>query len=197
MTPVSMTTMTPVTRWVFTLLSGALLGVAGCTETSAGSPLPTSTTGSGQTVGSSPSSSDDAAAKLAAIEPCTLLTQAELDQYGLRKRDSGNVAGARTCSWTHPTDENGKGGFNIMPGIWDQQGLKDINSSGYSVAEKQLGRHPARQLRQIGSNGCAVVIGVTDSARVDVTASGDPGQGCVLADQFAKLIEPRLPGGDG
>ena len=185
------------TRWAFALLATALLGLAGCTNSSTGSPLPTSSTEDGQTVSSGPSTStENAAVKLAAIDPCSLLTQAQLDQHGLRKQSSGNVAGARDCAWNRRVDENGKGGFTVGPAIWDHQGLKDINTDGQIVTDTPtIGKHQARQAKQANGDACFVAIGVTDSSRVDVVASGDPGQGCVLANQFAKLIEPQLPGG--
>lgn len=183
--------------WVGALLAVTLLGVSGCTAMSAGNPLPPKSTEGGPTTPTTggASSTSDAAATLAAIDPCSLLTQTQLDQYGLRRRDSGDVAGARTCSWDHPADVQGKGSFNLKPGIWDRQGLKDINTRGYSLADVVIGRHQARQAAQAGGNGCFIAIGVTESSRVDVAASGDPGQGCVLANQFATLIEPQLPGG--
>jgi uncharacterized protein DUF3558 len=187
--------MASMTRGTIALLAAVLLAVAGCTNDSAGSPLPTGSPEGGQTVSSRPpTSSDNVAAKLAAIDPCSLLTQAELDQYGLQRRHAGDLAGSRHCSWGHLPDENGEGGFVVGAAIWDRQGLKDINESGYSVTDAAIGKRQARQAAQNGGNGCFVAIGVSDSSRVDVTASGDPGQGCVLANRFAELIEPRLPG---
>ena len=176
-------------------LAIVLLGVAGCSNTSAGSPVPTSPAGGSQTVSNPSTSTEDAAARLAALDPCTLLTKAQLDQYGLGKQESGNLAGARTCSWIHPSGENGTDGFSLTPAIWDRQGLRDMNTNGYSVTDVVVGNHQARQAAQIGGIGCFVAIGVTDSSRVDVISSSDPEHSCVLANQFAKLIEPRLPGG--
>jgi Protein of unknown function (DUF3558) len=183
-----------VTRWTFALLVAAL-GLSGCTTTSTGSPLPTRSTTGGQTTSNSSTTSDDAAAKLASIDPCTLLSQAQLGQYGLSKHDSGDLAGSRHCAWAHLVDASGKGGYVVGAAIWDQQGITDVNADGYSITDVVTGRHQARQGEQTGGDGCFVAIGVTDSTRVDVVASGDPGQGCTLANQFAKLIEPRLPGG--
>lgn len=176
-----------------------MLGASGCTGHSAGDPLPASHTGGGQTSSSLPPSSDNAANKLAAVDPCTLLTQAQLDQYGLHKRDAGTLVGARICSWAHPTDENGKNGFNLKPAIWDQQGFKDINAEGQIVTDvPTIGRHQVRQAKQANGDACFVSISVTDSSRVDVVvASNSSDESCGLANQFAKLIEPRLPGGAG
>lgn len=190
-------TSAPLTRWAFALLVTVLLGTTGCTNSSTGSPLPTSPAEGSKTVSGSPSTSmENAAAKLAATDPCTLLTQAQLDQYGLQKRDSGNLAGARVCSWTHPTDKQGTGGYNLKPAIWDQQGIKDINTEGYIVSDTvAIGRHQARQVKQINGDVCAMGIGVTSSSRVDVVVAGDSDESCGLANQFAKLIEPKLPGG--
>ena len=185
------------TRWVFALLA-ATLGVPGCTSTSTGSPLPNDPTGTEQTLSSPATSVGDAAADLAAIDPCTLLTQAQLDQFGLHKRDSGDLAGARQCTWGRAVDRNGKGGFVVGPAIWDNQGLKDINTDGQIVTDVMtVGKHQARQAKQINGNACFVAIGVTDSSRVDVVVAGSPDESCKLANEFAKLIEPQLPGGSG
>jgi hypothetical protein len=141
-------------------------------------------------------SGDGASAELAAIDPCTLLTQAQLDQYGLSKRDSGSLAGARQCTWGRMVDANGKGGYAVGPAIWDHQGLKDINTDGQIVTDGlSVGKHPARQAKQANGNACFVAIGVTESSRVDVVVAGSPDEACGLANQFAKLIEPQLPGG--
>jgi hypothetical protein len=185
--------MTSVNRWLPALLAVALVGVPGCTTTVAGNPRSAAQREAGHTASGSQTSQDNAAARLAAIDPCSLLSPAQLDQYGLRKRDSGSLAGARTCSWGHAVGANGKGGFVVGPAIWDGQGIRDLNTNGYSVTDVAVGKHPARQAAQPGGDGCFVAIGVTDSARVDVIASGDPGQACDLANQFAKLIEPQLP----
>ena len=183
------------TRWAFALLA-ATLGVSGCTSTSTGSPLPTDPTGTGQTLSSPAASAGNAAAELAAVDPCTLLTQAQLDQFGLHMRDSGDLGGARQCSWGRAIDTNGKGGFVVGPVIWDNQGLKDINTDGQIVTDGMtVGRHQARQAKQAEGLACFVAIGVTDSARVDIVVAGSPDEQCGLANQFAKLIEPRLPGG--
>jgi hypothetical protein len=171
----------------------ALLAVlSGCATSTEGSPLPTTSTASSTT--GNPVGDVDAAAKLAAMDPCSLLSQAQIDQYGLRKKDEGNLVGARQCTWSHPSDEHAKGGYAIGPAIWDHQGLRDINTKGYTVADQSIGRHQARQAQQTLGDACFVAIGVTESARVDVVVSGEPGTACPLANQFATLIEPLLPG---
>src|SRR5262249_35187963 len=101
----------------------------------------------------------------------------------------------RTCQWNRKVDENGKGGFSVGPAIRDHQGLKDINTEGYTVSDVMtIGRHQARQLK--GGGLCALVIGVTESSRVDVGVTGRADDDlCGLVNQFATLIESKLPGG--
>jgi hypothetical protein len=188
------------TRWPHAVVTAvfamsALLGLAGCDTSIDGNPQPVSTTSSTQPPVNNPVGERDAAAKLAAIDPCTLLTPAQIDQYGLRKKEVGELAGARQCGWSHPSDDHGKGGYAVGPAIRDHQGLRDINTDGYTMTDQPVGRHQGRQAQQDGDAGCLVSIGVTESARVDIAAAGEPGTACQVANQFATLMEPLLPGG--
>lgn len=184
-------------RWprVVSLVMFMLLVVAGCTMSTVGSPQPISATSSARPTVSRPAGEPDVATNLAVINPCALLTQAQIDQFGLRKTDDGDLAGARQCSWTHPSDKHARGGYAVGPAIWDHQGLKDINANGYMVTDRPIGRHEGRQARQIDGDGCFISIGVANSARVDVVVVGEPGTACRVANEFATLMEPLLPGG--
>jgi hypothetical protein len=171
----------------------ALLGVAACTTSMTGSGSP-ATAGSTQS-GGGPTSSGPA---LASIQPCNLLSSDIVNQDQLGTPTPGNEGGARGCSWQNTTANNGDG-YAVGVDIRDSQGIKDINSAGYTVTSNNIGSHPGRQLQSTQSGTCIVVIGVTSSSRVDmvINAGTDPVQGCQLANQFAKLVEPSLPAASG
>lgn len=179
------------------ILSAVALGMTGCTGTISGNAVPAALDGPRPAPGGAPPGTTDPATKLASIDPCALLVQNELDRLGLSKENSETRLGARRCIWGRGS-QNGHDGYVISAGIRDHQGLKDINKDGYTVTDDPIGRHSAQQAEEVGDgSGCFVAVGVTDSTRVDITASTDAGKACALANTVAKVVEPLLPGGNG
>jgi hypothetical protein len=135
---------------------------------------------------------------LTSIQPCNLLSSDVVSQNQLGSPTPGNESGARICSWQNTTANNGDG-YTIGVGIRDSQGIKDVSPDGYTVTPDNIGGHQGRQLQSTQSGTCIIAIGVTNSSRVDVTvnAGTDPVQGCQLANQFAKVVEPNLPAATG
>jgi len=181
----------------YTVLSfavAALLAVAACTNSTTGSGSPAPTAGGGPTSGGPTSGGSG----LTSIQPCDLLSSDIASQNQLGSPTPGNESGARTCVRHNVTANNGDG-YIVGVGIRDSQGIKDVNPDGYTVTPDNIGSHPGRQLQSTLSGTCIIAIGVTNSSRVDVTvnAGTDPVQGCQLANQFAKLIEPNLPAASG
>jgi len=175
---------------VVPLVATALIALAACGQTTTGSGNPASTTTPGS---SGDTTSNSGGASTASLQPCDLLSASVLSQNQLTKTDSGTQSGARTCAGTKSVDINGNGGYTLGVDIRDSQGLNDTSDGGYTVTPETVGSHQGKQLERSGS--CIVAIGVSTTSRVDVQASADPGQSCPLANQFAKLIEPGLPGG--
>jgi hypothetical protein len=177
---------------VVPLVATALFALAACSQTTTGSGNPASTTTPGSSGGTT-STNSGGGASTASLQPCDLLSASVLSQNQLTKTDSGTQSGARTCAWTKSVDINGNGGYTLGIDIRDSQGLTDTSDGGYTVTPETVGSHQGKQLERSGS--CIVAIGVSTTSRVDVQASADPGQSYPLANQFAKLIEPGLPGG--
>jgi hypothetical protein len=74
----------------------------------------------------------------------------------------------------------------------DSLGLADLNASNIQQLPK-IGSHEAASFVDPGG-GCGVSLAVTDSSRVDNTASGgDDQQACQLATQLATAVERKLP----
>jgi hypothetical protein len=171
----------------------ALLGVAACTTSTTGNGSPA--TAGGTQSGGGPTSSGPA---LASIQPCNLLSSDIVNQNQLGTPTPVNEGGARGCTWQNTTANNGDG-YVVSTDIRDSQGIKDVNTAGNAVTPNNIGSHPGRQLQSTLSGSCFVAIGVTNSSRVDVSinAGTDAVQGCQLANQFAKLVEPNLPAASG
>jgi hypothetical protein len=167
-----------------------LLDLAGCADTTTGSGIPASVADTTQ-----PGNSATGGPGLASIQPCDLLSSSDASQNQLGAPTTDNGSGARGCTWQNTTANNGDG-YVVGVDIRDSQGIKDINTDGYSVTTDNIGSHPGRQLQSTISSSCDIVIGVTNSSRVDVVVAGS-NQGCQFANQYAKLIEPNLPAATG
>ncbi|HEY3611546.1 MAG TPA: DUF3558 family protein [Pseudonocardiaceae bacterium] len=181
---------------VLLFVVAALLSLAACTNSTLGSGSPSGGTqpGGGPTSGGTMSSGP----ALSSIRPCDLLSSDIASQNQLGTPTPINEGGARACTWQNTTANNGIG-YSIEVGIRDSQGINDVNTADSTVNPDNIGSHSGRQLQSTQSGLCLIAIGVTNSSRVDVVVSAgtDPVQGCQLANQFAKLVEPNLPAATG
>lgn len=154
------------------LVALAALVIAGCGDSVAGTPAaqpkPTTT------------------AVTASINPCALLTGSDIRQLGVVSQGADTLAGSRGCSWTKT------GQYTVGFSVWDHVSINQIDSHGNLISNHRVGSHDGRQY-QGANGGCAVSMAITSSSSIDVTVNGDPIEECQLADQFAVLIEPRLP----
>lgn len=180
------------------MVNGRLVGVAALVVSLAGlaacgAAAPSSGTPAGSPPGGSPRASASTPA-LAAVQPCGVLGRAQIKQNDLTGQEASTGSGARSCTWSNDSFDSGMG-YAVEVDIRDSQGLKDINTAGYTVTNDPVGRHPGRQAQQTSGDGCFVAIGVSPTSRVDVSSetAASVRQACMLANQFAKLIEPKLP----
>jgi hypothetical protein len=180
---------------VLASLALAFVSVAACSSPTGGSGIPTFTTtgGNGAAGGSSSAagsvttsgsggSSGSGGGSLANADPCSLLSSSDAATAGLSAPGTKDQVGAEpSCDYV---GSNG----TLIVGI--------LTSGGISVFGKgtpvSIGSHQGMQDDQ-GDTGCEVAIGVTDSSRVDITATENTGSACPQALQVAKLIEPHLP----
>jgi hypothetical protein len=163
---------------VLSVLALAVLAVAGCADAVAGTPAATTATSTSMVTSMAPVS--------AAINPCTLLTADDIQGLGITPRGPDTLGGSRGCSWT----KNGQYvvGFSVL----DHLGIDQANSGGNPITNHPVGSHDGRQFEG-ALGGCAVALAITETSSVDVVVGGDQTQECQLADQFAQLIEPKLP----
>jgi predicted small secreted protein len=184
---------------ILPLVAMAALGLAACSSTTTGQGTPVTTPGQGGSTGapSSSGSSGGGSSPLASLQPCDLLSSSVLTQFGLTRSSSITIPAARPCNWSKSVDINGENGYAVEIDIRDSQGIKDINSANDTVTEDNVGSHDGRELQATAGGSCTVVIGVSDSSRVDVgvTAGTDTSQACSVANQLAKVVEPQLPAG--
>jgi hypothetical protein len=127
------------------------------------------------------------AGSLARVEPCSLITSAEAGQSGLDAGTSNKIGGFPGCRW------RASGKYLLDVSALDGRGLKDVVSTG--GVDTTVGQHEAKRTpNAAGSGSCAIAIGVSDSARVDVLIApiGSVGDTCQVALQYAQLVESKL-----
>jgi hypothetical protein len=144
--------------------------------------LPTDNTDPGK-VSDSPGGTD---ASTAELQPCDLLTSAEQSQLQITAANERVTDVQRLCEF------NEAGDFGLIVGIADERGIGDVQSAT-PTQSLTIGAHDAVQATD-GANGCAIILGVTDTSRVDIASAADTGaKACNIAKQVAGLVEPKLP----
>jgi hypothetical protein len=145
-------------------------------------PLPNDNSDPGN-VSDNPAGTD---ASTTQLQPCDLLTSAEQSQLQITGANERVTDVQRLC------DFNEAGDFGLVVAIADERGLGDVQSATPAQA-LTIGAHDAVQATD-GANGCAIILGVTDTSRVDVASAAATGaKACDIAKQVAGLIEPKLP----
>ncbi|MCE7001329.1 DUF3558 domain-containing protein [Kibdelosporangium philippinense] len=186
-----------------TILAALTSSLIACATQTDGSPTPASTPaptgrptipGQGGTPGSTskaPVPGHDNS-PTSNIDPCTLLTSADISTFGAAAgtRRDGLDADTRGCRWV------ASGQYTIQVDVFDKLGVKDIQATGEVKSIPAIGSHQAVQFMYGPS--CTVTMAISDTSRVDaaVAAGNDATKACQVAAQVAPLIEPRLPGGN-
>lgn len=121
------------------------------------------------------------------LAPCDLLTSDEQSSLSLGAAVEEDLGGARSCEW------QASGSHLVRVDIWNDLGIDGVKSKT-TPEPKTVGSHDAMQYT--GELGvCAVALELTETSRVDVVsvAGGDVPKACTIANQAAKLVEPKLP----
>jgi hypothetical protein len=175
-----------------------LAGLVGCSEKTPGDATPTpqgqntsapsiptdgaeptdptqSSTGAGGGDGTQP------------LQPCDLLTQQEQAGLQLGPGQEDTIGSARVCMW------QASGSHTVGVSIFDDLGLADVQSKS-GAQPLTIGSHDAVQYTG-GVSTCSIALAVSETSRVDVSgvANGDMTRGCAVANQAARLVEPKLP----
>jgi Protein of unknown function (DUF3558) len=178
-------------------VAALLVLLAGCSESTQGSPSPggepgtTAPTGETTEVTTGGSSAPAEPAGTADLQPCDLLGQSDLASLQLTGGEEVKLGSARTCDYRRQ-GATANETFTVSIALWDNQGLDDLNAPTKQPLP-DLGGHKAVSF--VGAAGaCGVGIGVGDSSRVDSSAiGGDEQLSCQIAQQVATLVEPKLP----
>ena len=174
------------------VIGAALATLVGCVDERDGRPTPADSGDSSSQASTTarPSTTSASSDGLAALDPCELLTAAELAQLRLPTGQHDSVAGNPKCNW------NPSGEGLVAATIRADGGIDDLSpSNATKIEEVTIGAHRGRRL-EFPEGDCSVDIAVTEKSSVTVTAlAGDLAQACALAVQAATLIEPKLPRG--
>lgn len=156
------------------LLAG--LALTGCGGGGGIAPTASSTT-------SNAAPSSTATNPVAAINPCTLLSQGDVANLGLTSRGPETAAKSRGCGWAK--------GASYSIGIYADatQGLADLRAAGSTTVA--LASHDAMQTAS--GIDCGVDIAITNTSSIGISVEAGTGNACGIATQYATLIEPKLP----
>ncbi|MGH2668162.1 MAG: DUF3558 domain-containing protein, partial [bacterium] len=190
----------PSSRW-FSIAIPAVLTVAlaACTSAEGGSPraseqtTTTTTSKGGKTTTSKPEPTTSNASPLDDVDPCGLLSEADLARTGVGPGEKRDLGKSRGCRWTK------RGDFSFSIGFNPDLGLKDLNYQGATPRPIQIGKHEATTAENIGGGEgqCTIFIGISEKSSVHLvaTASGskDTAKACEKALMVAKMIDPKLP----
>lgn len=183
----------PATALALALVTGCAERVQGSPQAATGTAGPPATT---TTVTTPPRSSTEPPRDggLAALRPCELVDEAALASLGLTGGTEDTVGAAIVCRYRHdgPTLTES---FTVSVEQFPTAGLADLLDVVGDGAQRRpkIGSHDAVSFVD-GAGVCGVSLGVTETSRVDHTATGgDQRLACQLAERLAVLVEPALP----
>lgn len=182
------------------VLAVAVAALVACSNETPGQPsgsvTPTGGTASSDgpfstpNVPGSPSAStgSSGSSRLENVAACSLLTASDATSLGAEPTaKETNRTNSRDCEYKK------SGSFTIGVTVYEKLGIKDVTDRG-SVKPITVGKHEAVQGVSPGGL-CAIAIKVTESSRVDATASanGDEQRSCDLVLPLAEAVEKKLP----
>ncbi|GLY64006.1 DUF3558 family protein [Amycolatopsis taiwanensis] len=191
------------TATLTTLIAAAALVVTACTSTQTGQASPTSEQSAAPSAGAS--STDTATNRLAGLNACTLLTDAEAQQVvpgAGAHTDQGEIGGPGTsnCRWVTPAaSSQGSVVFGVT--VRPAQSITEVKpnpnrpDSTVSNTTTTGGRRVVVLRNSQGQGSCQVSI-EAGSGRVDIDTEVVPGTTDAAFEVDSKLsdyIEPRLP----
>lgn len=182
----------------------AFLAVAcsGSTQPSS-APAPTTVPSMTITIGTTTTSSAPVAGPLATVNPCSLLTPAQLPQHKLGQGVNHTPAdGVRTCDWERLDTSSGQvddSAYNLNAAIYDDTSLQNINETGNTTtAYQSFGQHQARLAKSTdpASNTCEVQISASDTTALTISVDpllGSIDYACTVVEQAAPILVANLP----
>jgi hypothetical protein len=121
---------------------------------------------------------------VAAIDPCSLLSQSDMTSLGLTSTGPEKTVKSRGCGWQKAAT------YSIGIYADPSQGIDVLRASNSTTASLQS--HDAIQTANSGID-CLFDIAITKTSAVGISIEAGVGNACQLAQQYATLIEPKLP----
>jgi hypothetical protein len=178
------------------MLVGLAGGLASCATPTSGQAVPenpAASTENGQPSTRPTSSPQVSGGPLADTDPCSLLDSAAKAKLGLSGSGEPRKIGvSRGCRWRL---RQGTDSYIFDVGILPA-GISNVPDKVQITKLPDIGSHQAAQTQEGGGAGtCLIILGVSESSRVDntVSASGDTQKACELVMELAKQVEPKLP----
>ena len=176
------------------VLAAVAAGALACTDETAGQPTggattpqQTATTSSGipfptDSMTTEPTQPSGGSGPLTGKDPCEVAAPVR-DELKAGDGTSSELAGTPHCRFSGST-------FALDVALYTDKGLGDYQGSSKKIT---VGSHQG--LEAHGSVGvCTVAIGVSDTSRIDVSATmSDGSDSCGLAHEAADALEPSLP----
>lgn len=129
--------------------------------------------------------SSNTANPVAAVNACTLLDQGDMTQLGLTSTGPETTPKARGCGWQKAAN------YSIGVYFDGSQGIDQLRESSSTMVPLQS--HDAIQTEATDID-CGIDIAITKTSTVSIQIEGgSPGSTCQLVQQYAALIEPKLP----
>jgi hypothetical protein len=175
------------------LIAVAIVGLSACSSQNPGNPVASNTTSAAPTSGGSTSDGTS----LASVDPCSLLTQTQLQNNGLMAGQTVTAAGGRACRWVRPDDGSSIDGYNIQVVIYNQSGLDQLVTTGGQVSNYPVDKYQGKLFQDNSLNNCVVSVGTSNTSRVDIYVNSSVGiaQGCSLVKEVAPKVVANFPAG--
>ncbi len=165
------------------------LTVAGCSQTTSGTPQASSGANSSTATTKSPGTATSGSAKpsLADLDPCTLLSAADVARIGT----AAGQRDGKSCRF------KASGKFGVEITLVPNGGIADLNTANSEASPIKVGARQGVKVLDKGNAVCAIGIAVTDKSSVLVIGSSvtavSAEAGCPYANDVATIIEPKLP----
>lgn len=176
------------------LAAAAALVLTACSSEEPGSASPAPSVPPVQTGGSS-SAPATGGGDTTSIDPCSLISAADLSSYGTFKPPvTTNVGGARLCQFDREAAA-ASDSLSVGVGIRDTQSVDSVNDGGNGKTTGTVNGRKA-VLAPKPATACLMALEVGATSRVDViTVSTDSEKACGIAEKVADIVEPKLPKG--
>jgi hypothetical protein len=185
-----------VKRGLVVAVSGTVLVLTACSTSTTGSPTTTAPTAGGGST-SSAAAPTTAADPLANIDPCSLLTPAQKSSSGITSTKAFSDSESRNCNYTRPSGVDNNG-FTFTVYLFGNSGYRDIDTTGLTITDHNVGSHPGILLRKPDTESCLINFQITANSHIElgaVTVDNNIDNACSVVTSGADKVSQNLPAG--